>query len=160
VGQGIDFYGMPDRPGQQLQDQLMAQLQGRGPSVAGLQLQSGLGQLMAGQAGAAASNPALGSAMGARLAMQQGTQAMMGTNQQAAQLRAQEQMQAQQALAALMKQREDAQRANQALQLAGMSAYDQMRMQQDLANAGLNSQQGFGGMLMSGVSGLLGGLLS
>lgn len=159
----------------------MAQMaaQGRAPSVAQQQLQSGLDRALAQQASLAASdvsNPALSR----RNAMLAGSRLNLQTNQQAAQLRAQEMAQgrqqfAQQAAALRGADMGQAQLGGQQFFQglgAGMTAEQQLmnaQMQRELAQRqaeleaqkiNAQNQSQFAGGLISGAAGAMGGLLS
>lgn len=119
--------------------QLQQQAAGRGPSVAGLQMQQGLDQAIAAQQAQAASARGMSPALAQRMAAQQGAAMQQGSVNQAAQMRAQEQLAAQQSLGSMLAgaRGQDigiaAQQAqlNQGTSLANMQAQLQAQGQKD-----------------------------
>ncbi|MCP4948851.1 MAG: hypothetical protein GY923_15245 [Aestuariibacter sp.] len=85
-----------------LADALRDQMAGEGPSVAQMQMQKGLDRSIAGARSVAMSDPRINPAMANRMAMAAQENLALQGNQQAAMLRAQEQMAAQQQMGALL----------------------------------------------------------
>lgn len=109
---------MPNAQEQTLTDALMAQAQGTGgPSAAQLQMQAGVDQASNQAMGVAAAQRGMSPALAARQAQQAGAQMSQQANQQAGILRAQEQLNAQQAAGSML-----ASQRNARMQAAGIDA--------------------------------------
>lgn len=147
--------------GRELEHQMRRRMMGQAPSVAEQQLQMGLGRNIAAAQAQQASSAGVSPGLAARLAGQQRTGAMMGTNMQASMLRAREQAQAEQAYAQWLNQQQQARMALEQMRGGQNIAYNQMLMNQSMANVAGTGQQGLAGPIMSmlgaGMAGGLGG---
>lgn len=137
----------------QLANQLQAQTRGQGPSLANLQLQQALAQQNQQSMSMAASAPASQGALGYRAAIQANAQASQQAAATGAQMRAMEQLAAQQQLAGLLthSRQQDLGARGQSIghyssirqqQLAASMAYQQAKMQEAQSRAdAYNAQQ-------------------
>lgn len=142
--------------GAETQSALMARMRGEAPSVAELQMQQGIGRALQGSQAMQASAVGMSPGLAQRLAGQRSAQIMGEGNLAMGQLRAQEQMAAEQRLMEWLERERQAQMALQMARANEFGRVDQMGWQQALANR----RQGVGGMLLSGAAQGLGTALS